>query len=670
MPQWLEEFFQENPTVIFKLSNQLKYENSPYLKQHSENPVSWYAWNKKSLEIAKKERKPIFLSVGYATCHWCHVMAHESFENCEIAEILNREFINIKVDREERPDLDSTYQKSLAILTGAQGGWPLSMFLDENAVPFTGGTYFPPQEVGGRPSFKNIILNVSKVYKENREKIISQVSELKLVFKDLNRKNAVLKQDLKPYAEKILQYIDEQNGGFKGSPKFPQFYIFQTLLYFYKTTREKKFIDPVIKLLNKVSSKGIYDHLKGGISRYTVDDKWNIPHFEKMLYDNVQYVTLITHYLGIKNSDYLKKKLIQTMNFINNDFKTDDYLIGSALDADSEGIEGKYYTWDYNLTKEILKDKFDLFKKFFNITEEGNFKGLNILSEKENIKISSEEQKNLNIAIQVLNNERDRRIKPFFDNKEQTDLNCYWFYSNIFASLILSDENKYNSTIKSIKFLINKFDKKIYHCFNKNSAEVNVFLEDYVYLLQLLMTLYEFENDSSSLEKCKLLAEEVWELFLNKDNNFLQKNTVYDNDLFVSPVDIVDNNIPNGNSIYLMICNKLKNITGNKNWKLKIDLLSKTYHSYINFNYSQMFSYIKILDICENDITVTIYGYYKKNKNLIKQINKIFMGDATIIHKDSSEDFCVVICRNQTCSHKLRDLNEISKYMDSLFDVQ
>ena len=214
------------------MSNKLKNEKSPYLKQHENNPVDWFPWNKETLLKAKNEKKPIFLSVGYASCHWCHVMAHESFENNDTAKIMNEKFINIKVDREERPDLDSIFQKSLGVLTGAQGGWPLSMFLDENAVPFTGGTYFPPQEMHGRPSFTQVLENVSKVYSENREKIIAQVSQLQMVFKEFNRKNSVLKQDLEPYAEKIIQYFDEQNGGFKGAPKFPQFYVFYTIFYF------------------------------------------------------------------------------------------------------------------------------------------------------------------------------------------------------------------------------------------------------------------------------------------------------------------------------------------------------------------------------------------------------------------------------------------------------
>ena len=202
------------------MPNLLKSEKSPYLKQHENNPVDWLPWNKSSLLKARDQKKPIFLSIGYASCHWCHVMAHESFENTDTAKIMNQNFINIKVDREERPDLDFIFQKSLGILTGTQGGWPLSMFLDENGVPFTGGTYFPPDDVQGRPSFKKVLENVSKVYAENREKIIDQVNQMKMVFKELNNKNSVLNQDLEPLAEKIIQYMDGEHGGFQGAPKF------------------------------------------------------------------------------------------------------------------------------------------------------------------------------------------------------------------------------------------------------------------------------------------------------------------------------------------------------------------------------------------------------------------------------------------------------------------
>ena len=643
------------------MTNHLKNEKSPYLKQHENNPVNWFAWNKKTLEKAKLEKKPIFLSVGYASCHWCHVMAHESFENENTAKIMNEKFINIKVDREERPDLDSIFQKSLGVLTGAQGGWPLSMFLDENAVPFTGGTYFPPSEMQGRPSFNQVLENVSKVYLENREKIIAQVSQMKEVFKEFNRKDSVLKQNLEPYVEKIIQYFDEVNGGFKGAPKFPQFYVFDTIHYFYKKNKNQKFLEPVENLLIKVSSRGIYDQIGGGIARYTVDEKWIVPHFEKMLYDNILYVNLLNHFLQNKNSKYLKNKLVQTINFINSEFTTDNKLLGSAYDADSEGVEGKYYIWKFEELKNFLKDKFEIFKKKYQITQEGNFEGSNILIENKESKLSEEEIKICTEAEKSLLKEREKRIKPFFDDKVQTDLNCYWLYTNIYSSLYLNDEILYKKTVSSINNIKDKLKDNIFHCYNKNKEEVDVFLEDYAYFSLLLISLYEINNDKASLEKSIEIMKEAWDIFYNKEHNLLQKNVLNNNDLFVNPIDFGDNNIPNGNSIYLFVCNKLRNITNDDYWAQKIETLSKTFNMYIGYNFSQMFSYLKILDICDENITISFHG--KTDENFKKEILKKFMGNASIIYKDSSKQSFVVICKNKICSEKLNNSNQINEYI-------
>ncbi len=645
------------------MENQLKNELSPYLKQHKDNPVSWLPWKKESLEKAKSEKKPIFLSVGYASCHWCHVMAHESFEDIETAKIMNEKFINIKVDREERPDLDFIFQKSLAILTGAQGGWPLSMFLDENAVPFTGGTYFPPKELHGRPSFTNILENVSKVYQENRSKILNQADQMKMVFKELNKKNAVLKQDLEPYVEKIINYADDVNGGFKGAPKFPQFYIFDTILHFFKKIKNKKYLAVVEKLLLSISSRGIYDHLEGGISRYTVDEKWIIPHFEKMLYDNIQYVNLLNNYLNQKENNYLKNKLKQTINFINSEFVTKNNLLGSAYDADSDGIEGKYYIWTYKELNELLGNNLELFKKKYQISEQGNFEGSNILVE--NLDINYSDDNILKLEKKLLEN-RKKRNKPFFDDKSQTDLNSFWTYVTFYSSILLDDENLYKDCYKKFNNLSQLYENKIFHCYDGN-REIDVFLEDYVYFCLLLLTIYEFKNDKSSLKKCESLMNEAWNNFFNINENVLQKNKIRFNDLFVEPIDLNDNNIPNGNSIYLFICNKLFNISGDKKWNEKINTLSKSFHSHINTNFSQMFSYIKILDICEENITITVNSKNPETTNKIKKLAvKNFIDKATIIYKEDGIEDYFIICKKQTCSHKLKNLDELENYLKNL----
>ena len=649
------------------MSNLLKNENSPYLKQHENNPVDWLPWNKQALKKAKNQKKPIFLSVGYASCHWCHVMAHESFENLDTARIMNQKFINIKVDREERPDLDFIFQKSLTILTGAQGGWPLSMFLDENGIPFTGGTYFPPIESHGRPSFNRVLENVSKVYSENREKIIFQKSQMELVFRELSKKTSVLKQDLEPFVERILTYLDNENGGFKGAPKFPQFYIFETIFYFYCKNKNRKFFNAVEKLLINISSKGIYDHLEGGIARYAVDDKWIVPHFEKMLYDNILYVNLLNQFINKTNDSYLKLKLIQTINFINIEFKSKDNFLGSAYDADSEGIEGKYYIWKFDKLKNLLGKDLELFEKKYAISQNGNFEGSNILVQKQNIDLSTDEK----IKIQELENklliERKKRIKPFFDDKIQTDLNCYWLYSTLFSSIILNDEKLFETTNKKIDLIKEKLKSKIYHCYDKNGEEIDVFLEDYAYYCLLLITNYEINNNKNSLEICTSLMKETWDLFYNNENNLLQKNKVKSNDLFVNPIDISDNNIPNGNSIYLLICNKLYNISEDNNWLEKKDILSKSFHASINSNFSQMFSYLKILDVCEENITLTFYGKLNELCKLKNNVVKNFLDKATIIYRESNDQFFSIICKNQTCSEKLNTFDDINKYINDNF---
>tara|TARA_Y100000590_G_scaffold438907_1_gene562277 strand:+ start:130 stop:2079 length:1950 start_codon:yes stop_codon:yes gene_type:complete len=648
------------------MENQLKNEKSPYLKQHKDNPVNWLPWKKEILEKAKNEKKPIFLSVGYASCHWCHVMAHESFENNKTAKIMNEKFINIKVDREERPDLDFIFQKSLAILTGAQGGWPLSMFLDENAVPFTGGTYFPPKELHGRPSFNNVLENVSKVYQENRDKILNQANQMRIVFKELNKKNAVLKQDLEPYVEKIINYMDEVNGGFKGAPKFPQFYIFDAILHFYKKTKNKKYLEIVEKLLLSISSKGIYDHLEGGISRYTVDEKWIVPHFEKMLYDNIQYVNLLNNYLNQKENNYLKEKLQQTISFVNSEFITKNNLLGSAYDADSDGVEGKYYVWKFKELNDLLGNNSELFKKKYQISEQGNFEGSNILVENLEVNFNENDNKKILELKKNLLKVRKKRSKPFFDDKTQTDLNSFWIYVNFYSSILLNDKDLFQKSITNFDNLSKLCKNKIFHCYDDNK-DIDVFLEDYVYYCLLLLTIYEFKNDKSSLKKCEILMSEAWNSFFNSNEKILQKNKIQFNDLFVEPIDLNDNNIPNGNSIYLFICNKLFNISGNQKWNEKIDILSKSFHSHINSNFLQMFSYIKILDICDENITVSINSKNPQTSIKVKKLAiKNFMDKATIIYKEDNEEDYFIICKKQTCSPKLRNLDEVEHYLKNL----
>ena len=361
---------------MFENKNNLASNLSPYLQQHKDNPVNWQTWSKEALNYAKENQKPILLSIGYASCHWCHVMAHESFEDSETAEIMNQLFINIKVDREERPDLDFIFQSSFQLFNQTSGGWPLTMFLDENGVPFMGGTYFPKEEKGGLPSFKKVLKTVSDAYKDQRENIIKQKD---LIIKNLDlKKNPVLNQDLEPILENALNSLDRTKGGYKGTPKFPTYNLYETLIYFYNKSKNEKYLEPTKLILKQLCSKGIYDHVEGGISRYTIDENWIVPHFEKMLYDNIQFIILLSKYCKIDSNQYYKDKLVQTVEFLKKNFLNEEGFLGSAYDADSDGEEGKYYVYSFNEIKDI-----ENIDKYFEIKPEGNWENKIILIERE-----------------------------------------------------------------------------------------------------------------------------------------------------------------------------------------------------------------------------------------------------------------------------------------------
>jgi len=639
------------------LSNLLKNEKSPYLKQHENNPVHWYPWNKKALEKAKELKKPIFLSVGYASCHWCHVMAHESFENQNTASVMNKKFINIKVDREERPDLDHVFQKSLSILTGTPGGWPLSMFLDENGVPFAGGTYFPPQEIYGRPSFIDVLDQVSDFYSKNRDKIIQQAAQIKQVFEQNLKKSSVIGQSLTPHLENLTNYIDYEWGGFKGSPKFPQFYVFESFLHFYKKTKNKKFYDAVKILLNNVCSRGLYDHLLGGIARYTTDDRWVVPHFEKMLYDNILFVNLLGQFYLMEPEDYFKDKLIQTVEFVSKSFHNDDSLLGSAYDADSEGVEGKHYIWDDKELKKVLEKDYDFFAKYFDISENGNWEGKNILVEK-SIKPTKEDSEKLNKIKNKLLMVREKRVLPFFDDKTQIDLNAYWLSTLSFVAEVLDKEDWRKMTERNFKQIKKITKDEIFHCY-KDKVGVKVFLEDYVYLSQLMINLYETTGENSYLIDAKTTMQKTWDLFYDKNNKILQKNPINENDLFVPPSDINDHNIPNGNSIFLINSKKLEAITGENKWKNISEELIQSFHSFLNLHASQMTSYIKNLSMCEELITFTFFGDVEKYKNIHNYVKNKFLKSSVLIYKKDPNDNYLIVCKNQTCSNKIKSLEEL-----------
>ncbi len=550
--------------------NILSNEPSPYLKQHKDNPVNWQIWSSETLEFAKKNKMPILLSIGYASCHWCHVMAHESFEDVGTAKIMNQLFVNIKVDREERPDLDFVFQSSFQLFNQSGGGWPLTMFLDENGVPFMGGTYFPKVSKHNLPSFKDVLLKVSDAYKDQRENIIKQKE---LIIKNLElKKNSVLKQDLEPILDTTLNHLDNSNGGYKGAPKFPTFYLYETLLYFFNKSKNKKYFEPVELIIKQLCSKGIYDHVEGGIARYSVDEKWITPHFEKMLYDNSQFILLLSKFCKIKPEPYYKRKLEHTIEFLRKNFLNKEGFLGSAYDADSDGEEGKYYVFNYDEVKN-LRD----IGKFFDIKPEGNWENKIILVEKE------EPTKEI---IEKLLKIRAKKNKPLFDDKTQLDLNCLWISSLVAADEILP-ENGYLKIAEDFisKIEIKYIDKKMHHSFSKEI----VFLEDYAFLINALNDLSDKTMNFKYKDLAKKFSLEAIKKFYLVEKDIFQKNPIKNNDIFFDPVDVGDNTIPNGNAIMLINFIRLGMMNDSKK-------LSNSLNGYLNVYKNHMMTSIRALD--------------------------------------------------------------------------
>jgi len=552
--------------------NNLHLESSPYLQQHKANPVNWQIWDNNILSFAKKNKKPILLSVGYSSCHWCHVMAHESFEDKETASLMNKYFLNIKVDREERPDIDYVFQSSYQLFNQSGGGWPLTVFLDENAIPFMAGTYFPKERSHGLPSFKEVILKVGNTYIKQREEIIKQSH---IISKSLElKKSLVLNQDLESILQKTMLSLDGKRGGYKGSPKFPIFNIYDVLLFFFNKTKKIEYLESVELILKQLCSQGIYDHVEGGISRYTVDENWLIPHFEKMLYDNAQFILLLSKFIKVKKNDYFEKKIIQTIDFINKNFiNLENKLLGSAYDADSDGEEGKYYVFSYAELNKI-KD----IDQYFDVKPEGNWEKKIILKE---IKTPTKS------VISELKKLREKKIKPFFDNKIQLDLNCLWVSALTYAEQVLPN----NNFLKTAETYCENLDKVF---FNKEklqhtTVKSDVFLEDYAYSIAMFLDLYDQTLKPNYLFKAKELCKKANELFYIKEKSIFQKNILTSNDLFHKPIDISDGNIPNGNSIMLLNFSRL-------NMKKEAAELSNSLNGYLNIYKSSMASAIKSID--------------------------------------------------------------------------
>ncbi len=563
------------------MPNHLINETSPYLLQHAHNPVDWYPWGEEAFEIARRENKPVLLSIGYSACHWCHVMAHESFEDEEIAKLMNESFVNIKVDREERPDLDQIYMSAVQMMTH-HGGWPMTVFLTPDAVPFYGGTYFPPQDRYNMPGFPRVLIGVAEAYRDKPDEIrdnsVSLINELRRLSETGGSDHPIEPELLDAaYAGTVRNY-DSTNGGFGGAPKFPPAMTLEFLLRTYVRTGNREALEMVKYTCNKMANGGMYDQLGGGFHRYSTDARWLVPHFEKMLYDNALLSRLYLHYFQVSGEQPARETAEGIFDYVLREMTHPEGGFYSTQDADSEGHEGKFFVWDLKEIQATLSEKdAAIFSAYYNITESGNFEGQNIA----NVTRSKEDAaKTQGISVEELDASlrnsrsklfklRETRIKPDRDEKILTAWNGLMMASFAEGGVILNRPDYTEAARRNAEFVLSNLrdEGMLRRTWKDGRAKFNGYLEDYAFLSEGLVTLFETTGESRWLKEAIDLTDRMIEEFWDEESGGFFFTGKSHEALIVRSKDYFDNATPSGNSVASIVLLRLSTLTGRANYR-------------------------------------------------------------------------------------------------------
>jgi uncharacterized protein YyaL (SSP411 family) len=670
------------------VENHLASETSPYLLQHVNNPVDWYGWNDESLKKAKDENKPIFLSIGYSSCHWCHVMAHESFENKDVAEFMNENFVNIKVDREERPDIDDIYQKVCQIATG-QGGWPLSIFLTPDQKPFYAGTYFPVLDSYGRPGFGSICRQLSQAWKEKPKDIESSAERF---LGALNKAEAIQvsskleKTILDEAAMNLFQLGDATYGGFGSAPKFPNAANVSFLFRYAKLTGLSKFNEFALKTLKKMANGGIFDQIGGGFSRYSTDAKWLVPHFEKMLYDNALIPVNYAEAYQITKEPFYLEVLKKTLDFVLRDMTSPEGGFYSAYDADSEGVEGKYYVWKKSEIKEILGNDAELFCLYYDATDGGNWEGNNILCNNLNIStvafnfgISEDEVKKIiSSCSEKLLKVRSSRIAPGLDDKVLVSWNSLMITAFAKGYRVTGDV-KYLNAAKNCISLIEKnllVDDKLLRTYKNGTAKIDGYLEDYSYFINALLDVFEIEPDEKYLKLSLKLGHHLINHFWDSQNNSFFMTSDNHEKLIIRPKSNYDLSLPSGNSVSAFALLRLYHLSQEQTF---LEISTKIMESQAQMAAENPFGFgyllntismyiqkpteITLLNTENSKICESLLLDYLPNSILVTINDSSQLDDLSkypfFAGKSFEDKTTVFVCKNFSCSLPLHTVDEV-----------
>jgi uncharacterized protein YyaL (SSP411 family) len=577
-----------------KFTNRLIHETSPYLLQHSHNPVDWYPWGESAFEQARQENKPVLLSIGYSACHWCHVMEHESFENEAIAKLMNDNFINIKVDREERPDLDTIYMNAVQMMTGS-GGWPMTVFLTPDGKPFYGGTYFPPVDRYGMPGFPRLLIALAEAYQTRRDEIENSadgvLSELKRLGQvarpaqaaqgtqaDGSSENSLGYQIADQAMAQMLRGLDPIHGGFGNKPKFPPSVALQFLLRQYLRTKDTGALKAVELTLDRMARGGMYDQLGGGFHRYSVDEKWLVPHFEKMLYDNALLSRTYTEGYLATGNDFYKRIATETLDYVAREMTDKSGGFYSTQDADSEGEEGKFFVWTPEEVNQLLgEDDARLFNRYYDVSEMGNFEERNILHVDEDAEVIAKllgvSRERLIEALdrgkRILFARREERIKPHRDEKMLTAWNGLMMRSFADASRAFDRKDYLEIATRNADFLLTHLrrDGRLLRTHKDGVSKLNGYLEDYAYLIDGLLSLYEASFDLRWFEAARDLTETMIEQFWDEDAGGFFFTSADHETLITRAKDFYDNATPAGNSVAAAALLRMALFTGEDRYR-------------------------------------------------------------------------------------------------------
>jgi len=686
-------------------TNRLVNETSPYLLQHAHNPVDWYPWGEEALSKAKSENKPILVSIGYAACHWCHVMERESFENEETAAIMNEHFVNVKIDREERPDLDHIYMDAVQAMTGS-GGWPLNVFITPDAKPFFGGTYFPPQRAFNRSSWREVLLAVSNAFQQKREDIDAQAETLTTHLIHSNSLGSVSASDtsmtfvmdkMDEVLESLLNVADKQWGGFGNAPKFPQTFSIQFLLRYFFITKQEAALKQALLSMDKMIEGGIYDQIGGGFARYSTDREWLVPHFEKMLYDNALLVSVISEAYQLTRNERYKEVLEETIGFVQRELMSPEGGFFSALDADSEGDEGKFYVWTYEQVKALLKNDAEIFIDFFGITAEGNWsegsapeKGKNILQ----IKIPLESfaaEKNIPLEklmdiIQkgktILLSERNKRVRPQLDDKIILGWNSLMNTACSKAFAATGKKEYRDLAIANMKFLLEHFqsaqEKSFYHTWKNNVPKNFAFLDDYAFLIQALLHLQEVTGDVDWLFKARELAQDVMDNFRDDDTGFFFFTDRRQTDVILRKKEIYDGATPSGNATMAYNVYQLSIIFNFPDWKkITENMITSLVRPITQYPTSFGVWATLFLEVVCGTEEISVIG--ENNLSIAEQVlaqyipHKVFMAPSgpnvelpLLVGKTPTNPPLIYLCRTYSCLKPVTDASQLLELINKV----